>query len=113
MSKITLVGAFNKHFLEFVDEIKKCDVILSSSLHGIICGDAYGIPSYWIELSDKVIGNGFKFLDYFLSVKRKEKGPIVIEEKTKIEEICSCKFNDYKIDIDLDLLYNACPFRRN
>ena len=108
---VNVINILNPLVLNFVDEVKKCEVILSSSLHGIICGDAYGIPSYWIELSDKVIGNGFKFLDYFLSVKRKEKGPIRIEENTKLEEICLCKFTDYKIDIDLDLLYHVCPFR--
>ena len=105
---VNIINILNPNVLEFVDEIKKCDVILSSSLHGIICGDAYGIPSYWIKLSDKVIGEGFKFRDYFLSVKRSKRSDYYIDINTfKLNET---KFYDYKIDIDLDLLYQSCPF---
>jgi len=44
-------------------EASKCERILSSSLHGIILSDALGIENQW-ELSEKVIGKGFKFHDY-------------------------------------------------
>lgn len=107
---INIINVLDPTINNFVDEINKCEIILSSSLHGIVCGDSYGIPSYWIELSDKVIGKGFKFIDYFKSVKRTDKKPIVINKSTKIT---SMKFKDYKILIDLDLLYNECPFRKS
>ena len=94
----------------FIDELLSCEKIASSSLHGIIVADAYVIPSTWIEFSDKVMGNGFKFLDYFASVKRKDKEPLVITENTKLSDIYD-KFYDYKIDIDLNKLLKACPFK--
>ncbi|SOC06884.1 polysaccharide pyruvyl transferase family protein [Rhodobacter maris] len=54
----------------FVDDVCSCDAILSSSLHGLILADAYGIPSRWMQLSDRVFGGDFKFRDYFASMEQ-------------------------------------------
>lgn len=53
---------------EFFEAFQRCEVILSSSLHGIVFAHAYGKRALWIELSDKVIGDGFKFFDYYSSI---------------------------------------------
>lgn len=55
---------------QFVEEVLSCESIISSSLHGIIIAEAYGIPAEWAVYSDKVIGNGFKFLDYLEATGR-------------------------------------------
>ena len=34
----------------------------------MIFAHAFGKPAVWIEISDKVAGNGFKFFDYYQSV---------------------------------------------
>jgi pyruvyltransferase len=57
----------------FIDEILKCNLIISSSLHGIVIPEAYGIPSKWVRYSDKVIGGHFKFHDYYLGTGRTPK----------------------------------------
>ena len=49
----------------FVDQILECDEIISSSLHGIIIAEAYGIKTKWIMYSDKIEGGEFKYQDYF------------------------------------------------
>ena len=96
-------------FQEIIKEILECEIIFSSSLHGLIAADAYGIPSHWIELSNGVIGNGFKFHDYFMSVKRPIVKPFKPTENTKISNL---PLYDYSVDIDLDNLINSCPFKK-
>jgi pyruvyltransferase len=95
-----------------VDQICSCQKIASSSLHGIIAADAYGIPSTWIKFSDNVVGNGFKFFDYFKSVGRTDEGPLVIQEDSSIDDILDTYYR-YKLDLDLKELWDACPFRDN
>lgn len=107
---IKVINILNENVNEFVDEVLECDVILSSSLHGIICGDAYGIPSYWIEVSDNVLGNGFKFRDYFASVKRSDIKPY-INKSDRVYDLSDLKLPKYEISIDLDKLLNACPYK--
>jgi len=51
-------------------QMKQCATIASSTLHGLIFAHALGIPAVWIELSDRVIGDGFKFYDYYGSLGR-------------------------------------------
>jgi len=103
----------------FVDDLLTCERIASSSLHGIIAADAYGIPSTWLTFSKGLFnrssgikGKGFKFRDYFLSVKRRVESPLKIRKITPIKKIYD-RFHSYQIDIDLDKLYLACPFRKD
>ncbi len=103
---INILGPIN----QVVDEIKSCARIASSSLHGIIAADAYGVPSLWVEFSDKVIGGGFKFRDYYMSINRPVSEPVCINNDTNIEHLHE-GFNIRGIDIDLDILLESCPFR--
>ena len=49
-----------------------CEEIVTSTLHGLICAEAYGIPVTWVKYSDKICGGQLKFQDYFLGTGRKE-----------------------------------------
>ena len=51
-------------------DIVKSDLVLSSSLHGLIFADSYNIPNLWFRLENKLIGDDFKFRDYFMSIER-------------------------------------------
>ncbi len=68
---------------QFVKEIKSCEKIISSSLHGCIIAEAYGIPAKWVKLSNKVIGNGFKFYDWLSASDRKSFDEPLTEQKLK------------------------------
>ncbi len=55
-----------------VDQIAACEMIWSSSLHGIIVAEAYGIPAIWIGCSEGKL----KYRDYYLSSGRAEVHPV-------------------------------------
>jgi len=98
-------------FYNVITQVLKCEKIISSSLHGLILADAYGIPAMWLKVTDKVEGAELKFNDYFMSVGRPKN--IHIDYHLLREPLDALKyFYQYKIDIDLEKLYHACPFRR-
>lgn len=47
-----------------INWICECDYIVTSSLHGLIVAQAYGIPAAWVQMSDKLGGDDLKFRDY-------------------------------------------------
>jgi len=47
-----------------VREIGACAAILTTSLHGLITADSFGIPALWTILQPELSGGDFKFLDY-------------------------------------------------
>lgn len=94
---------------EFVDKVLSCKYIASSSLHGIIIADSYNIPSIWIKLSNKIVGNDFKFYDYFISVGRKKESPLIINDEIQKKEIIS-RVNKSNISKIQEKLLDSCPF---
>lgn len=65
-----------------IQEIKKCEIIISTSMHGLITADTYGIPVVWLQISDNVLGAWFKFNDYFSGVGRGKHDPVEIKNRT-------------------------------
>lgn len=95
-----------------IDEINECEMIMSSSLHGVIIADAYGIPSAWIA-SNTPKGLAFKYYDYFLSVNKLQQ-PQNFEPKNEkidlIDIIPNFKFDNRIIEFDYRPLLEAFPF---
>lgn len=53
--------------LDVLKKIASCEVIISASLHGLIFADSFGIPSMWCEMTDIILGKGYKYRDYYSS----------------------------------------------
>lgn len=75
---------FQDDINNFIKELLKAKLVISSSLHGIILAEAYGIPA--VLLSDTPTKDITKYEDWYLSTKR-IKIPIVnsIDEALKYE----------------------------
>lgn len=94
----------------FIDAICACDLIVSSSLHGLIISDAYGVPNVWAEFSgDKI--EQFKFEDYFLSVQRTSDNlPLKMDSFKPVHELLRFREDWQAPRLELDKLIQSCPF---
>ena len=63
--KYHIISMKTDNIESLIDEIVQCDLIVSSSLHGIVFSHAYGIPAYHIEFKDFFKNGNFKFKDYY------------------------------------------------
>ena len=93
-----------------IDEICECELIASSSLHGLIISDAYHIPNVWIKLSEKISGGNFKYHDYFMSVNRKITEALTFSHVISKDELLKYKAQYHPISWDSEKLLKVCPF---
>lgn len=96
---------------EVIRQAVACESIVSTSLHGLILADSYGIPTAWLRVDGgkRLRGNGFKFKDYFASTERPlDSGVDMLGDDTQLPEI---SFLPPPV-LDLDALVRACPFNR-
>lgn len=107
------VANYNK-WTDICDLVASCDFVISSSLHGLIVSDSYGIPNLWVRFTDRLAGGDFKFLDYFSSVNRVETSPVLIQNAIQLDEI---KLNGVDEVVNVErckkVIYETCPFLNN
>jgi pyruvyltransferase len=60
--------AVGDNYENLINNINKCNYIISSSLHGVIMGIIYKKKTIHVKFSKKVFGNNFKFQDFFQSI---------------------------------------------
>jgi hypothetical protein len=69
VKKCCIIDIRTGDFEKLSKDICSCNVIISSSLHGIIFAHSYSIPTIWIELSESSLcsekSDYIKFFDYF------------------------------------------------
>lgn len=65
-------------YAALIDKICNSDKIISSSMHGIILAEAYGVPA--IFLRDRTAKKDFKYIDYYRSTNREFTYATTLEE---------------------------------
>ncbi len=105
---INMVGY--SHWHEVIDKIAQCEMIISSSLHGLILSDAYDIPNVWFTVSTSIRGGRFKFLDYFSSVGRKQECIKLNERPLVYDDIKRMVASYRPISFNVEHFINCCPF---
>lgn len=96
---------------EFLDKLCECETIISSSLHGLIAADAYGVPNRWLMLSNKLVGGEFKFQDYYRAIGAFDQTPTTLSEVMAIDSLATLEESASKkeINLDLDKLVSVFP----
>lgn len=103
---------YNK-WTDVLEEIASCEYIVSSSLHGLIVSEAYGIPNLWAEISGKLMGGHFKFHDFFLSVGEDRQNPYIISGQTTLAELLQTASEYVPSHVDVSKLIQSAPFKLN
>lgn len=113
---VKLIDLSTKDVAGVTRQMMACKRIISSSLHGLVIADAYGIPNAWLESDSgaggsRPAGGEFKFYDYMLSVNKVRHaqsldfaGPVTVDRL-----VSELDFADEPIDFDHRALLDACP----
>lgn len=111
-SGVTFIDVFSET-IDFLKQVDQCEMILSSSLHGLVVADSLGIPNAWLELSNLVRGEGFKFADYYSVFDLEEMQPYPFSATTTIKELDTIYDSYERTNIDQikKNLLEAFPFR--
>lgn len=98
---------------QVIEEIAGCECIISSSLHGLIIADSLRIPNIHVKVSDAMLGDGFKFDDYYSSyglphffIKYSPKFHISLDEIYD-----SYRITDKMTEKQKKEMYEAFPFK--
>lgn len=111
----TIINLKTGDIEKVIQSMLQCDKIISSSLHGLICADAYNIPNTWVKYSDTIKGDDTKFHDYFKSVSRKNNNFTDQRPGTSLiplEGLEKLNYN-HSIKFDSNKLWDVCFFDKN
>ncbi|WP_010136852.1 polysaccharide pyruvyl transferase family protein [Ochrovirga pacifica] len=78
--RILIINLNNHNVEEVVRQFLSCKRFVSTSLHGLIIANSYGIDALWFEYKNKPLEkDNVKFLDYFSSVGIPEYVPFILD----------------------------------
>lgn len=101
---------------QVVREIAGSRACVSSSLHGIIVAQAYGVPWVWVRVRDAVIaGDTFKFRDFFTTLEESSVARVDVtaaRARTLDPMRLARRASLPRLRISLDALEDAFPMPR-
>jgi hypothetical protein len=71
----------------FLRAMADCEVVISSSLHGLIFAEALGIPNLWVVAGGDIGGGAFKFNDWFSTTARPQTSALVLTPDVSVAEL--------------------------
>jgi pyruvyltransferase len=97
---------------EVVAEIQLCEVLVSSSLHGVIVSHAFGRRCAWVEFGDSVAGDGTKFADYYGAAGITDVAARRIAPETSVDDLAEWARAAPLPDVSrlADQLLDCCPY---
>jgi pyruvyltransferase len=87
---------------EVIEKILNSAFVVSSSLHGLVVAEAFGIPARWLRITENEAI--FKYVDYYLGSGRPE-----FAFARSVEEALEMG-GEKPFECDLEKLYRAFPF---
>ncbi|WP_120005975.1 polysaccharide pyruvyl transferase family protein [Nesterenkonia muleiensis] len=111
-----LVADVREDLETVVAQIASARACISTSLHGIIVAQAYGVPWLWLNVTDSPVdGRDFKFDDFFTTID----SSAVAQTDVPLHDLAGLDFAGLaegatlpELRTDLDLLEAALPIRK-
>ena len=97
--------------LSFLKEMAECEVVASSSLHGLVFAEALGIPNLWVKASEEIAGGTFKFDDWFSTTREPQTAAHILTAQASVDTlIADATLHDSTIEPQR--LMDAFPLNR-
>ncbi len=98
----------------FIEDLRACRAVMSSSLHGLILADAYEVPNTWFSASGNLLGGRWKFDDYYSVTDAADRAPVSIDSAEALAEavlLCAEKAGCCRFIASKAALLDAFPAR--
>ena len=93
-----------------IREVLNSEIVITSTLHGLILCESYGVPCVYVKVGEKVMGGTFKYEDYFNSTDRDLYHLDYTNKEMNLKEIIDYQKTIPDMEIDLVPLLKAFPY---